>query len=78
MIKSLYTSVPIALRTLVVGAMIPVLGCGDPYAGSIKAPKRDEMPGGQSTSGAPEKPAKGKGRRSGPELKTMTLGGKKM
>jgi hypothetical protein len=67
------------LRCLVVATLLPILGCGDPATGTIKAPKREEMTGGGPGAVAPTAPAKkAKTRGREVELKTMTPGGKKM
>jgi hypothetical protein len=73
------SSLRVGVRWLVLAALVPILGCGDPAAGTIKAPKRDAMTGGGPSGGAPDPGAKVKkqGRRE-VELKTMTPGGKKM
>jgi hypothetical protein len=68
------------LGCLMLAALLSVSGCGlGSEEGSIKAPKREEMAGGAAPDAKPQTPSKGKrSRRAQPELKTMTLGGKKM
>jgi len=62
-----------------VAALLPILGCGDPAAGTIKAPNKDEMTGGKPGAGAPSAPAKGKSRGGREvDVKPITPGGKKM
>ena len=75
-----FSSLRVGVRWLVLVALLPILGCGDPAAGTIKAPKKDEMTGGSpgSRGASSTRPkAKSRGRRE-VELKTMTPGGKKM
>ena len=70
----------VGVRSLVLAILLPILGCGDPDAGTIKAPKKEAMTGGGPAAGGSfDSGAKGKkqGRRE-VELKTMTPGGKKM
>ncbi len=76
---SFYSRLRVGVRWLVLAALLPILGCGDPAAGTIKAPKKDEMAGGGPAGGAPVSGGKGKkqGKRD-VELKVMTPGGKKM
>jgi hypothetical protein len=73
------SSLRVGVSWLVLAALLLIFGCGDPAAGTIKAPKRDEMSAGGPSGGAPVSGAKVKkqGRRE-VELKTITPGGKKM
>jgi len=69
----------LGLWCFVLVAALPILSCGDPAAGTIKAPKREEITGGNPGAGAPSAPAKAKPRGGREvELKPMAPGGKKM